>query len=401
MNKRILSLALSGLMLAAAGCEDWVQNVEDPINLVPEQELANEERLNFLLTGVKGSFAETHDELTVQADGLSDQQVFDRDLPQATFPSYDRLERGAIAIDDGTINNELGQMRFYADNLLDVADEIGSVSADFEDVMQDARFHGNFLGGVARGWYATYLGLEPERGGGVIDNGPFVPSDEMYDRAVTRIEASLQYATPYLERVVHSTLARIHTFAGDYEAALQEAQMGLVAGDEPFVSRHSVQSTNDWYFAAGAGRVQWRMDVRFGDYLDEDPDEAARLPTWRLEGRSGTLWHIQDKFPERGTPIPFIDWQETYLLMAELGLRTGDPDVDPLDLVNQVRASHGLSDLSSVDLDVIVEERDKELVARGQRLVDQRRFDLWHLPDGTWKYFPISQEERNNNPNIN
>lgn len=401
MKNTALSLIILLLLLVVSSCDDWVQDVEDPINLVPEEQLAAQERLSLVLTGVQGSFAEAHDQLTVHAGGLSDAQVFDRDLPQATFPSYDRLERGDFSVDDGTINQELGQLRFYADNLVSVANSLEEVSPDYEEDLRQALFHGNFLGGVARSWYATYMALEPERGGGVIDNGPFVPSSEMYDSAVAKLEASLEHATPYEERVVYSTLARIYTYHEQYQMAVASAEMGLQIGDDPFVSQHNVESTNEWYDAAGEGRVQWRMNERFPAYVAEDPDETARLPMWELEGRSGTIWSIQDKFPERSSPIPFIDWQENHLLMAELGLRTGDASVDPLALVNAVRESHGLDPLSSVDMEVIIQERDKELVGRGQRLVDQRRFDMWHLPAGTWKYFPISQEERNNNPNIN
>jgi hypothetical protein len=32
--------------------------------------------------------------------------------------------------------------------------------------------------------------------------------------------------------------------------------------------------------------------------------------------------------------------------------------------------------------------------------MDQRRFDCWYLPAGTWKYVPIAQDKRSNNPNL-
>lgn len=400
MNKTITAFLSIVIVAATTGCQEWVQGVDDPIDAAPEDQLVSPERIEFLLTGVKGSFAETHDEITLLADGLSDQQVFDRNLPQATFPSYDRLESGTPNVDDGNVNTPIGQMRFYADNLVAKVNEIGDVPGEFQDVKQEALFYGHFLGGVARGWYASYMGLNPREGGGVIDNGPFVPSAAMYDSAVARIEASLQYATPYQEKVAHSTLARIHTYAGEYQEALDDAQQGLEMGDEPFTSLHNSQSPNDWYFAANRGRVQWRANERFPGYVDDNPEEASRLPMYSLEGRGGTVWSIQDKYPTRATPIAFIDWQENHLLLAELGLRTGDSSVDPQELVNEVRASHGISPVSSVDMSVIIEERDKELFARGQRLVDQRRFDLWHLGSGTWQYLPIGEQERNNNPNI-
>lgn len=401
MKKAIVTFLSLAVLATTVGCGEWVAGVEDPIDAAPEENLTRADRLDFLLTGVKGTFAETHDQVTVLADGLSDQQVFDRNLPQATFPSYDRLESGQPNLDDGTVNDDLGELRFYSDNLIAKVNEIGDVASEFEDVRQEALFYGYFMGGVARGWYASYMGLQPTEGGGVIDNGPFIPSSAMYDSAVARIEQSLDYATPYQTRVVHSTLARLHTYAGEYQEALQAAQMGLEPGDPPFNSLHNSQSSNEWFFAANEGRVQWRANERFPGYVDDNPEESSRLPMFTLEGRAGTAWSIQDKYDTRDAPITFIDWQENHLLLAENGLRTGDSSVDPEALVNEVRDSHGISPVSSVDMQVIIEERDKELFARGQRLIDQRRFDLWHMGPETWQYFPISQNERNNNPNIN
>ena len=86
--------------------------------------------------------------------------------------------------------------------------------------------------------------------------------------------------------------------------------------------------------------------------------------------------------------------------MAELILRGFGPG-DALGLVNEARASHGIAPLISVDIDVIYAERDKELFASANRLVDERRFNKWHLDSGTWEYLPIPESERNGNPNIN
>ena len=87
-------------------------------------------------------------------------------------------------------------------------------------------------------------------------------------------------------------------------------------------------------------------------------------------------------------------------MRAELILR-GNGSGDALGLVNEVRASHGIVPLTSVDLDVIYTERDKELFVTGNHLVDERRFNKWHLPAGTWEYLPVTERERNGNPNIN
>lgn len=404
MIKLLKNILLVVFLIGLISCENFVQNVDDPINTLPDDQINNQESIQFLLTGLKGNFAETHDELTVTASGLSDEQVFDRDLPQATFPSYDRLDRGDFASDDGTINNPLGEFRFLADNLLSRIEQI-EFEPNYQEVKTEALFYGNFFGGVARSWYASYLGLEPDVGGGIIDNGPFIPSTEMYEQALTKLQEAKSYATQYQEKVVNSTIARILLYKGDYTAAKTPAENGLQQGDEPFVSLHNVQSTNEWYFASGEGRIQWRWDQRFKDYVNDNPNETNRLPYDTIEGRSGTTHYIQNLYPDRGTSIKFISWQENHLILAELELREGGASAenDARTLINEVRSSHGLAPYSStdtIDMDVIIEERDKELFTEGQRLIDQRRFGLWHLGPDKWKYFPFNDQERNNNPNI-
>jgi hypothetical protein len=81
-------------------------------------------------------------------------------------------------------------------------------------------------------------------------------------------------------------------------------------------------------------------------------------------------------------------------MLAELVLK-GVGTGDALALVNANRTSHGLADLGSIDLAGLIIEREKELFCTGNRLPDQRRFDLWHLGAGTWQYLPLTMSERN------
>jgi hypothetical protein len=50
--------------------------------------------------------------------------------------------------------------------------------------------------------------------------------------------------------------------------------------------------------------------------------------------------------------------------------------------------------------DDLLKKRDKKLNFTGNLLIDQNRFDIWHLDAGTWHYLPITQRERDANPNI-
>jgi starch-binding outer membrane protein, SusD/RagB family len=81
-------------------------------------------------------------------------------------------------------------------------------------------------------------------------------------------------------------------------------------------------------------------------------------------------------------------------------LARNSQNTEALTFVNAVRASHGLDARTETNLDSIMIERDKELFCFGLRLTDQRRNNTWHLPAGTWKFLPITEDEREANPNL-
>jgi len=361
---------------------------------------------------VQTRFATTHDLYVLLTEGLSDALIFDRRVPNATFDTYDQIERGDIDLANNSVDgvyNNTGELRFFSDNLVE---RVEAITIEDQDLRREALFWGNFLGGVARYFYATYVGLRPREGGGVISTdpenpGPFTPSTEMYGLALEKLNAALQHADDYHTRVVNSTIARIHLYQGNFDAARTAAQNGMQEGDAPFQSLHSVESANAFYFGAGPGRHQWVADFRFKDIVDANPEEAVRIPLVEVVGNDGdeeagvdpTIFWRQAKYEERSSPIDFMSWQENELMLAELDLRGGDAGT-ALGRINDVRASHGLDGLDAADMDVLIRERELELWLTGQRLVDQRRMSLWHLGDGTWQFLPITQSERNSNPNI-
>jgi len=419
--KRLLTLWSCSLLLMGflVGCDSFVEDIDPPIDTIPEERLNDPAQIPFLVQGVHARFADTYGGLALLSGGLSDEFFFDQNVPGATFPTYKQIDEGDILLDNNSVDgvlSDLGELRFLADNLVERIDNnMPDASADLATL---GRFIGYFYGGVARYFWATYFGLNPEQGGGVIDAGPFIPSDEMYDLALEKLNAALQnlpqelrigretFSQDELRRVVNSVIARVYLFKGDYAAAAQAALNGMQPDDPPFLALFSVEAPNDFYFGAGPGRAQFVVDWRFVQYLEADPKEAERIPLADILGNDKeTIYYRQDKYPAQDSPIPFMTWQENHLMLAELGALHGQNigGADPLALINEVRTSHGLDpypDGTTVTEDLILEERDKELFAQGIRLPDQRRFDRWHLPAGTWKYLPITQNERNANPNL-
>ena len=412
----LLVLALPAL----SACDGFVEDVDDPISNIADDELNQASQVPFLIAGVQGRFATTHDQILVLAGGLSDELFFDQDVPNATFPTFAQIDEGEIQLDNNSVDGafgSLGEYRFLADELAErvaIIDEKAPDEGGFEEdsvgtaLRNEALYTAYLHGGIARYFYAAYFGLNPREGGGVISDiedpisrmrGTFIPSDEMYQLAIQKLDSALQFveADSYEARLANSIIARIHLYQGNYDLARSRAEDGLVEGDAPLESLHSVQEENFWYTQAGAGRTQYVADFRFADYVEDNPQEAERIPLEEVEGGSGTIYVRQALYPERESPITFISWQENNLMLAEVALRDGDA-ATALRLVNAERASYGLSPLDSIDLDGLVVERDQELFTLGARLIDQRRFDLWHLGPDTWQYLPITQNERNDNP---
>jgi tetratricopeptide (TPR) repeat protein len=405
MKKQLISLIiLLSMLMAWSSCEDYATGVDPLIDRVEDERLNSEDQIEFVITGVKVQFGFTVDDLLQISDLLSDAMFFDANLPGASYPTYADIDVGEITFDNNSVDgpyNNVGELRFFADDLIR---RVGEVDFTDESLKNEALFWGNLFGGIARYLYAAYFGLTQEQGGGIIsidEPGPFIPSADMYDLALEKYNAALSYAgDDYLKRVVNSLIARIHLFEGDYANAATFAQNGMVQGDEPFQSLYNMENWNQYYAQAGRGRWQCGADYRFNDYITADPNEANRILIEEVVGNDGTtIYYGQVKYPEQGSPITFISWQENELMLAETEIRAGN-NAGALTRINNVRASHGIDALTAVDLDVLYQERDKELCFTGIRLVDQRRFNKWHLGPGTWKYFPITQSERNINPNI-
>lgn len=383
------------------GCSNFVQDIEPPIDEVQDQFL-DESQITYEIIGLQQQFGQGYGQSAMLGDLLSDQCFFDTRVQNATFPTYANIDQGNPLRDNNSTTGAmlpLGRAYYISKDLIERVNRIGTFQD--ESLRQQALYNAYLYGGLVRFTWASYYGLGPDQGGGFDEGGgPFVPSAQLYDRAVALWTEALQYANEVQQRTLYSLIARAHLYNGKYTQARDAAQRGMRPGDAPFVARYSTQDNNPWYFGGGRGRTQIVVADRFQAYLAEDPAEASRIPIERAPSVPGTVFYRQAKYPDRESSLPIITWQENHLMLAELALRLDNDATRALTLVNEVRASRNLSPLSAVDLDVIYVERDKELFVQGQRLMDQRRFNRWHLPAGTWKYLEITERERLSNPNL-
>lgn len=130
-------------------------------------------------------------------------------------------------------------------------------------------------------------------------------------------------------------------------------------------------------------------------------NEGYRLLKWQPDpawvGNSGT------------NDVAVIRYAEILLTKAEALLRSGGDAAEALRLVNQVRARSNASQLGSLTLNTILDERGRELMYEGTRRRDMIRFGTFFT--GTWKYkttvtpeyrkiLPIPVTELNANPSL-
>ena len=382
LNK--FSIALLIVFFAVISCTDFVQDVDDPINLVPESNLLVEDQIPFLLNGVHGRFAINYDALTVIAAGLSDAWEFESTVvSDATFPTFGEIDIGVIPFDNNSVDgpyNSLGQARFLADDLIE---KIAAITFEDTDLEAQANFYAHVYAALTRANYASYFGSTTSASGGVIDNSALIPSAMLYSQAVTLLTTALSVASlrDYETRLVNSLIGRIHLYQSDYTSAAPFLNKGLKSGDEPFQALYSLESQNNFFFQAGRSRTQFSVDRRFGDYITADTSEVSRLALWIeevsapeeltdvAEVAGTTFWRST---LQGGDPLNIISWQENNLMLAEVALNGGAGDA--LALVNASRASYNLDPLVAMDMAALEIEREKELLHTPNRLLDQRRF---------------------------
>ncbi len=445
---RTFTTTLFIALLAAvtlAACDTFVSEVDEPTDVVTNDALNTPEQVPFLISGVEGEFASVLEDAAVQGGGLSDALFFDRQMDGATFDTFEQIDDADIQFANNSVDgffNNVGQLRLYADTLVTRVENQIEFGDDQQGLRSDALFTGHFYGAVARYFYAAYFGLEAGGGGGgVINASPFIPSSDMYDQALDKLDQAASTATGQeaLNAKYISTLrARIHLLSGEYGAAASAAANGLAQGDATLQALYDVQAANDFYFASGPGRTQFAAAPRLADYdgavVYSSVAEAAdadrsvvRIPLYRSADTNGDpTFLVQAKYLTRESPIDFLTWEENALMLAELAALhgqdiSGNPfgTTDPLALINTVRTQYdGVDALpggTTVDQALIASERDKEFFVTGLRLPDQRRFDISFVRQdldietgavtvnpvaGGWRHLPITQSERNQNPNL-
>lgn len=400
MKKNKLFVIIAPLMfLVLTACSDYVNDVQPVIDRAQDDLLNTQSQVPFLAKGVQQRFATFGSYHIMTLDLLSDQLIYTSQIPTASFPSFEDIDKGTPLPDNADVQSNysgVGQVRKYADDLVR---RCGIITFTDDAIKNNALFVGNFYGALSRFYMAISFGLTQNQPGGTIDAGPFIPRDDLLNQAVGLYNESIKYQTDAAQiRIVNSFIAKAYLAKADYANAATYAAKGMIKNDKDFVILYNDVYNNSFWGFAGAGRVQIGVNSRFNDYIKADAKEANRIKLGTVTGKDKLTYYYQLKYPDKTTSLPIMTWQENNLMIAECASR-GSGSGNALTLVNDVRTSHSLDPLTAVTTDIILVERDKELFCQGNRAMDQNRIDKWHLT-GTWRYFPIPRNERNGNPNI-
>lgn len=407
--KYILLMIMVLVPLLVNSCEDYVQNFQSREDLINDDQLNDVNQVNFLITGVQANLSDMVDLMIVMSDNLGDQFWFTTAVPQATYPTFNDIDDCDITTDNNSVDgyfNAAHFLRFMADDLVDRAENRINFSGN-EDLKKEALFWGYFVGGLSRYYLAVHFGIDPTTPGNVIDKSPFIPEADLLAQAREKLQEALTNAPDaYYTRLTYTMIAKTYLAQNNYAQAYNAAINGLVEGDPAFEIPYTDDDDNYVWQQAGALRTQLVVDPRFVAYLTADPAEAARIQLEPIAGNDGNTYYRQIKYPLASSPIPLLTWQENNLILAECALNGQDGNA--LDLINQVRLSHGLSALAGpADMTMLITERDKELFLTGNRVVDMRRLGIpFNNPRlgtnvGPWRVLPITDNERNGNPNLN
>ena len=440
-------LSLTLLFLFTLGCESFVENATSPISYVNDDDINNASNIPFLINGVLNNYSRAHSYVSLWADLLSDAIVNDGKVQGSTDARGEYLDNGIYDPTAGTYSppyEAIAQTWRSAKTLKEKLDII-----DAEESVEKSGYYTAYLYQALPCYLlGTYYGRGPSYpsdGGATLDGSAFQSSSSLISMATTYFDSALVYATDQEAKIINSLLARQNLYNGNFTEAANYAVLGLQTGDASFNVYPGLEDPwPNWYwFEAGNNRTRYTLASRFKHLLGEDFEDTNNNSVWDTSevftdcalvgadiGQGDGVYnapteseesirlsmsvagmtpgqsysrYFQTKYPEADSPISIINWQETYLILAELALRGETVNMSALDAVNTVRNFYGLQSIENIDFSILLHERDKELFCQGQRLVDQNRFsDLisWHISgENTWHYLPVPYEEELSNPN--
>lgn len=404
--KKINIVLILSMLLVFTACEDYVTELEPYNDRIVDAELEKVENLEIQITGLDGNMAVAAPQVSCLADGLADQLWFEMGKTAgSTFQSFHEIEVGEIPSDNSNTSgtySAIQEVRFYGELIVDrILNKMDFSSGQYDDLKQEGLFKGYFYTAIAKYYLGIFYGNDQMVSGATINNSAFIPQADIFTQAVADANNALENANASQKKMVHTFLARLYLYSGDYSNAATHAAQGLAEGDAPLQMKYNLEYENYYRTQAGETRDQWAVSQRMVQYVMDDAEESKRIKL-QQKSHNDNVYFIQAKHVKLNgnmTPFDLLSWQENNLILAELAVR-GNHSGDASSLANAVRASHGMTSTVTISgLDDVMTEREKELFCQGHRLIDQKRTGTFHLAADKWNLFPISENEKVTNPN--
>lgn len=386
------------LMLALGACDDLF-TVENEQNILDE-DLNSADAVAPIVAGAAGDYAVAY------ADAINFTGLFSSELIHTgSFPSWREVEQG-IGIrpsDTGnTLYNEASRAIWVADDAV----------RRLREVLPDADKRGEVAEARIWGGFAHFL-LADNFCQATIAGGPAISPKQVYERAAAHFTEALQIATaankPELRLRALAGRARAKLMLADYAGAKADANQ-IPAGFrfDALYSESVARAAND---VAALTRTLTRREAgvhpRFyeNELYQKDPRTPFRNLGRNATGPDPTRQFVeQDKYPQRGSPIPVFTADEARLIEAEAELRMGNV-ARAVELINVVRADVRLAAYSGPATATAVEkqllfERSAELWLQAQHLNDLRRFKDPYMETRRNSCYEIGRTEWESNPNL-
>ena len=265
---------------------------------------------------------------------------------------------------------------------------------------------------LGEGFCEAAINLGPK----LTSNEVFASAEAMFTTAITAAQAANDQQ---ILNMAYVGRARARLDQGNKAGAASDAALvpaGFVinasAENAPTIRQNRVQTYNQaGVVSVGASYRNLTVDGPSGPV----PDTRVAVTNAGKNGTDNrTPLYIQTKYGTSTSAIPIASYKEAQLIIAEV--QQGQTAVN---IINALRASHGLPAFSSSDPTAIANEvteaRRRELFLEGQHLYDVRRLNLTLDPApgipystvylkggnyGTERCFPLPDVETLNNPNI-
>jgi starch-binding outer membrane protein, SusD/RagB family len=409
-----------GLLLSAAltmtACSD-ILNVDAPTQVAADL-LNDPAHANLLVQGVISDFDCALGGYIV-SQGLLGDELHDGTFTASRWPTPSRTLAGTETY--GTsgctglgVYTPLSTARWSADDALRKLEgwTDAQVAERTEKIGMVAAYSGYAHVLLGEGMCTVAFDVGPE----LQPADAFARAEDRFTRAIAAATSAGDDETRYMALVGR---ARARLNVGDGAGAVADASLvpagfakESVRSDLDARSRNRIAAESPWSNGSGVAGAATSVKEPYRNLeIGGVPD--PRVPVTDMQGTTGDAltanWR-QDKYQSPAAPVPIATWEEAQLIIAEV--QGGQTAVN---IINALRAPHGLPNFASTDEAVIQaqvrEERRRELFLEGQRLGDMRRLNIAPFPatgtaynkGGTYgdaRCFPLPDVERRNNPNI-